>query len=93
MDEVGAARIEHLSTPSARGVPGLVQGVYGEVGNLELVVPGADGLWVYWFNADPVDHRREAPRWAIGAVDSTSPVVGCSTPLRDQPDDRGTEVP
>lgn len=35
------------------GRASVVQGVYGSRGNLELVVPdAADGIWVFWFNAD-----------------------------------------
>ena len=42
-----------VALPKLRGAPGLTQGAYGERGNLELVVPGADdGLWVFWFNND-----------------------------------------
>ena len=62
------AHVEHCPLPPVRGVPGLAQGVYGEAGNLELVVPGDDGLWVFWFNADPVDHHQGAvrDRWSGG---------------------------
>lgn len=39
--------------PPLAGTPGLVQGVYGRRGNLELVAPDPeDGLWVFWFNND-----------------------------------------
>ncbi|SHF54944.1 hypothetical protein SAMN05443575_0267 [Jatrophihabitans endophyticus] len=39
--------------PALAGSPGLVQGRYGESGNLELAVPGAHGgVWIFWFNAD-----------------------------------------
>lgn len=35
------------------GRASVVQGVYGSRGNLELVVPdAAEGLWVFWLNAD-----------------------------------------
>ncbi|QKJ18273.1 hypothetical protein [Microbacterium hominis] len=35
------------------GAVSLAQGVYGARGNLELVAcDSADGLWVFWFNAD-----------------------------------------
>jgi hypothetical protein len=47
--------------PPLAGSPGLVQGSYGDAGNLELAVPAADsGIWIFWFNADPVDHRAGA---------------------------------
>jgi hypothetical protein len=47
--------------PPVAGSPGLVQGAYGDVGNLELAVPAADdGMWVFWFNADAVEHRAGA---------------------------------
>lgn len=43
-----------LVTPRpTRGTPSLAQGVYGDAGNLELIVADAvDGLWVFWFNSD-----------------------------------------
>jgi hypothetical protein len=65
-DPVG--NIERFPLPPAHGIPGLTQGAYGDAGNLELVVPGIDGLWVYWFNADPVDRRHGAVRghWSGG---------------------------
>lgn len=54
------------------GAVSLVQGVYGARGNLELVAcDAADGLWVFWFNAnvdgDP-DDSPEVPRgtWSAG---------------------------
>ena len=38
------------------GPASVVQGVYGSRGNLELIVPdAADGLWVFWLNADLPD--------------------------------------
>lgn len=44
---------QDAALPPVAGTPGLVQGVYGQRGNLELVVPDPeDGLWVFWFNAD-----------------------------------------
>lgn len=47
--------------PTLAGSPGLTQGAYGDAGNLELVAPAADGgFWVFWFNADPVEHRAGA---------------------------------
>jgi hypothetical protein len=47
--------------PPTTGSPGLVQGAYGDSGNLELVVPASDqGFWVFWFNADPVEHHTGA---------------------------------
>jgi len=40
--------------PPVIGTPGVTQGRYGRVGNLELVAPAVDdGLWVGWFNTDP----------------------------------------
>ena len=39
--------------PEVTGRPGLTQGRYGAMGNLELVAPAVDdGLWVGWFNRD-----------------------------------------
>jgi hypothetical protein len=55
--------------PPLTGAPGLTQGAYGDRGNLELVAPGAaGGLWVFWFNADEVDHHQGAVRgcWSGG---------------------------
>ena len=55
--------------PPTVGRPGVTQGRYGERGNLELVVPAASGgFWVFWWNADPVDHRSGAVRgrWSGG---------------------------
>lgn len=55
--------------PPLAGSAGLTQGAYGDVGNLELVSPAADGgLWVFWFNADEVEHRQGAARrcWSGG---------------------------
>ena len=44
-------RQAHL--PDANGRPSIVQGRYGDRGNLELVFADPhDGLWVCWFNAD-----------------------------------------
>lgn len=51
------------------GVPSLVQGTYGQVGNLELVFPDAQGgLWVHWRNLDPDDVRpgARAGGWSAG---------------------------
>lgn len=62
----------HLLTadlPPVTGSPGLTQGRYGAAGNLELVIPAVDdGLWVFWFNADPVDARSGAAagEWSTG---------------------------
>mgnify|MGYP000308238426 CR=1 FL=1 len=44
-----------IRSPSpTRGPASVTQGIYGEEGNLELVVADAeDGLWVHWFNSDP----------------------------------------
>ncbi len=63
--------LERVRAPlaSCRGVPSIVQGTYGAVGNLELVVPDAsDGLWVHWLNLDPEDARPGAcsGRWSAG---------------------------
>ena len=55
--------------PALTGSPGLAQGAYGDVGNLELIAPAADGgLWVFWFNADEIEHRQGAVRgcWSGG---------------------------
>lgn len=52
------------------GTPSLAQGVYGDGGNLELVVPDTeDGIWVFWFNADAADAAYESVRpgtWSDG---------------------------
>lgn len=53
--------------PQVRGRPGLTQGAYGQAGNLELAACGTDdGLWVGWFNSDPVETRIGAlvGRWS-----------------------------
>ena len=53
--------------PDVTGRPGLTQGRYGVVGNLELVAPATDdGLWVGWFNCDPVESYSQAgvQRWS-----------------------------
>lgn len=53
--------------PEVTGRPGLAQGRYGAAGNLELVVPAVDGgLWVGWFNCDPVESYSGAAiqRWS-----------------------------
>lgn len=53
--------------PAVTGRPGLTQGRYGSVGNLELVAAAADGgLWVGWFNADPTESWSGAAigRWS-----------------------------
>jgi len=60
--------------PSTRtsGPVSLVQGIYGARGNLELVAcDAADGLWVFWFNADSDDDPLATPdvppgRWSAG---------------------------
>lgn len=55
--------------PAVAGSPGLAQGAYGDVGNLELAVPAADdGIWVFWFNADRVEHHAGAAQgcWSGG---------------------------
>lgn len=57
---------------STSGPASLAQGVYGARGNLELVAcDAADGLWVFWFNADGPDDPQETPdvppgRWSSG---------------------------
>lgn len=44
------------------GPVGLVQGVYGARGNLELVAcDAADGVWVFWFNSDLDTDPLETP--------------------------------
>ncbi|MBL3683167.1 hypothetical protein D3229_12575 [Leucobacter aridicollis] len=54
------------------GAPSLVQGVYGAVGNLELLsCDREDGLWVYWFNSDRESDPCETPdvpagTWSAG---------------------------
>lgn len=53
--------------PRVAGRPGITQGRYGAAGNLELVACAVDdGLWVGWFNRDPVDSRDGAAigRWS-----------------------------
>lgn len=59
------------SRPTA-GPASVVQGVYGARGNLELVASdAADGLWVFWLNADLDSDPLETPdvppgRWSEG---------------------------
>lgn len=56
-------------TPPVTGSPGLTQGVYGDAGNLELLVPAREGgMWVFWWNADPEDHQQGAAQgeWSGG---------------------------
>lgn len=54
-------RIVSTDLPALTGSPWVTQGAYGDAGNLELVAPAADdGFWVFWFNADPVDHQQGA---------------------------------
>lgn len=53
------------------GSGSVTQGVYGERGNLELVACDArDGLWVFWFNSDPLGTPPsggvEPGRWSDG---------------------------
>jgi hypothetical protein len=53
--------------PPVFGRPGLAQGRYGAAGNLELVIPAVDdGLWVAWFNNDPIESHIGAAvgRWS-----------------------------
>ncbi|MEU1972986.1 hypothetical protein ABZ477_15130 [Microbacterium sp. NPDC019599] len=60
---------DHIHTS---GVPSLTQGAYGARGNLELVAcDAADGLWVFWFNADLDTDPLETPdvppgSWSAG---------------------------
>jgi hypothetical protein len=72
MDDGGHRAILREAWPEVAGRPGLTQGRYGAAGNLELVVPAVDdGLWVGWFNRDPVESHAGAAvqRWsgALGA--------------------------
>lgn len=56
-------RLAIADLPPLTGSPGMAQGSYGDVGNLELLVPAAGGgLEVFWFNADAVEHRHGAAR-------------------------------
>ena len=54
------------------GAVSLTQGVYGPQGNLELLAcDAADGLWVFWFNADRADDPLTTPdvppgSWSAG---------------------------
>ncbi|WP_341935778.1 hypothetical protein MRBLWO14_001449 [Microbacterium sp. LWO14-1.2] len=53
------------------GPAGLTQGVYGTRGNLELVAcDAAEGLWVFWFNADSADDPLTTPDVPPGAWSS-----------------------
>jgi hypothetical protein len=64
-----ASALRTAELPALVGRPGLAQGVYGDVGNLELVAPAADrGFWVFWFNADEIEHRQGAAvgEWSGG---------------------------
>lgn len=60
-------QMRSFSHPSV-GPASIVQGVYGERGNLELVVADArDGLWVHWLNADPTAVGDVLPGdWSAG---------------------------
>lgn len=66
--EISVVGSEHETT----GAASLTQGVYGERGNLELVAcDAADGLWVFWFNADDPDDPDTTPdvlpgHWSSG---------------------------
>lgn len=60
--------------PNVTGGPGLAQGRYGERGNLELLVPAADGgCWVFWWNADGIERRAGA---ALGCWSGGLHVLG-----------------
>jgi len=53
--------LQREAWPDVTGRPGLTQGRYGVVGNLELVAPATDdGLWVGWFNCDPLESYSQA---------------------------------
>jgi hypothetical protein len=67
MDDGGDRDLVREAWPEVTGRPGLTQGRYGAAGNLELVVPAVDdGLWVGWFNRDPVESHTGAAvqRWS-----------------------------
>jgi hypothetical protein len=67
MDDGGDRALVREAWPEVTGRPGLTQGRYGTAGNLELVVPAVDdGLWVGWFNRDPVESYAGAAvqRWS-----------------------------
>lgn len=69
-------QMTRIGSHRTRGVPGLVQGAYGAAGNLELVVPDhEDGLWVFWFNADPPGTEPvggiESGQWSAGLAFAT----------------------
>jgi len=67
MDDGGDRALLREAWPEVAGRPGLTQGRHGAAGNLELVVPAADdGLWVGWFNRDPVESHAGAAvqRWS-----------------------------
>jgi hypothetical protein len=67
MDDGGDRALLREAWPEVAGRPGLTQGRYGAAGNLELVVPALDdGLWVGWFNHDPVESHAGAAvqRWS-----------------------------
>ena len=71
MAVIDNAGLQELRCPlaPAQGVHAVIQGSYGEVGNLELVVPDPlDGLWVYWRNNDAHDIRPGAVAggWSAG---------------------------
>ena len=70
MDDGGGRTLLREAWPEVTGRPGLTQGRYGAAGNLELVVPAVDdGLWVGWFNCDPVEsHAGAAVRRWSGAL-------------------------
>lgn len=56
------------------GAVSLVQGAYGDRGNLELVAcDTADGLWVFWFNADLEAASLQSPEVPPGSWSSGLP--------------------
>lgn len=63
----GEPAVVGASRPTV-GPASLVQGVYGARGNLELVAcDAADGLWVFWLNADIAEDSPAAPEVPPGA--------------------------
>jgi hypothetical protein len=67
MEDDGDRILLREAWPEVTGRPGLTQGCYGVAGNLELVAPAVDdGLWVGWFNCDPVESHSGAAiqRWS-----------------------------
>jgi hypothetical protein len=71
MDDGGGRTLLRDAWPEVTGRPGLTHGRYGAVGNLELVVPAVDdGLWVGWFNCDPVESHTGAAVGSLQTQDS-----------------------